>query len=221
MEQRTAKWYRARLGNFGASEVAELRGKARKADEIFTQTAKSLIYKKLGERMLNEALVDDDEWLLGFIDRTNPINRAMQLGIDTECEARKAYATYMGVDVVESSIFFHPRIPHLHASPDGLIGDDGLLEIKCPGIEKFATYCAEVKTGEDLGDVNPTYFWQVQCQLACTGRKWCDWMAYNPDCKRPIHIVRIFPNKEVIEDIETKVVLANVEINKMMKGLFQ
>ena len=100
-------------------------------------------------------------------------NAAMQHGTETEPEARAAYEFYQGVTVQEIAFVPHPKINQAGASPDGLIGDDGLVEIKCPNT---ATHLETL-----LGQAVPAkYETQMQFQMACTGRKWCDFVSYDP-----------------------------------------
>ena len=100
-------------------------------------------------------------------------NAAMIHGTETEPEARAAYCFYQGVAVEEVAFVPHPKIDQAGASPDGLVGADGLVEIKCPNT---ATHLETL-----LGQAVPAkYETQMQFQMACTGRKWCDFVSYDP-----------------------------------------
>lgn len=100
-------------------------------------------------------------------------NAAMQWGNDHEQEARDAYAFFRDVDVAEIGFVHHPTIPMSGASPDGLVGNDGLVEIKCP------TSATHIETL--LGGSVPTkYLTQMQWQMQCTGRTWCDFVSFDP-----------------------------------------
>ena len=96
------------------------------------------------------------------------INGAMQHGIDTEPEARIAYEFWRNVEVVEVGLIRHPSIPDTHASPDGLIGDDGLLEIKVSAERDTPGNTARPVS------IPGKYVTQIQWQCAATGRQWCD-----------------------------------------------
>jgi putative phage-type endonuclease len=100
-------------------------------------------------------------------------NAAMIWGTDKEPEARAVYEFRHGVEVVQVGFVPHPAIAMSGASPDGLIGDDGLIEIKCPN---SATHIETLlrKT------VPEKYLVQMGWQMACTGRKWCDFVSYDP-----------------------------------------
>lgn len=100
-------------------------------------------------------------------------NAAMIHGTETEPEARAAYEFYQGVTVEQIAFMPHPKIDQAGASPDGLVGADGLVEIKCPNT---ATHLETL-----LGQAVPAkYETQMQFQMACTGRKWCDFVSYDP-----------------------------------------
>jgi hypothetical protein len=97
----------------------------------------------------------------------------MQWGNDTEPQARAAYAFYFDADLVAAPFVDHPTIPMAGASPDRLVGSDGLLEIKCPATH---THIATLLGGP----IDPDYITQMQWQMACTGRAWCDWASFDP-----------------------------------------
>lgn len=100
-------------------------------------------------------------------------NAAMIHGTETEPEARAAYEFYQGVTVEQVAFVPHPKNDQAGASPDGLVGADGLVEIKCPNT---ATHLETL-----LGQAVPAkYETQMQFQMACTGRKWCDFVSYDP-----------------------------------------
>jgi predicted phage-related endonuclease len=127
-------------------------------------------------------------------------NGAMQWGRDTEPQARAEYAFAADVDVAEVGFISHPRIAMAGGSPDGLVGDDGLLEVKCP---QTGTHIATL-----LGDPIPAkYLTQMQFQMACTGRLWCDWVSFDPrlpDYAR-LFIKRIYRDDQMIADLEVEV----------------
>jgi predicted phage-related endonuclease len=97
----------------------------------------------------------------------------MQWGTEKEPDARAAYEFRSDVEVSQVGIVLHSTIAGTHASPDGLVGNDGLIEIKCPGT---ATHVETL-----LGDEIPgKYVTQMQWQMACTGRAWCDFVSFDP-----------------------------------------
>lgn len=127
-------------------------------------------------------------------------NAAMQHGTETEPEARASYEFYQGVKVEQVAFVPHPKIDQAGASPDGLVGADGLVEIKCPNT---ATHLETL-----LGQAVPAkYADQMQFQMACTGRKWCDFVSYDP--RMPEHmrlfIRRVARDDKRINDLETEI----------------
>jgi len=127
-------------------------------------------------------------------------NATMQHGVDTEPEARAAYEFYQGATVEQIAFVPHPKIDQAGASPDGLVGADGLVEIKCPNT---ATHLETL-----LGQAVPAkYIDQMQFQMACTGRKWCDFVSYDP--RMPEHmrlfVRRVERDDKRIDFLETEI----------------
>jgi putative phage-type endonuclease len=124
---------------------------------------------------------------------------AMEWGIELEPHARAAYEARTGVLVDEVDFVRHPTL-EAGASPDGLVGEDGCIEIKCPNTATMLEYI------EDRS-VPRKYLLQIQWQLACTGRNWCDFVAYDP--RLPDHlqllVIRVPRDEDVIEQIATEV----------------
>jgi putative phage-type endonuclease len=101
------------------------------------------------------------------------VSPAMEHGIQTEAEAREAYTFITGNAVVQVEPVLHPSIQGTHASPDGFLGDDGILEIKCP---ESATHIETI-----LGlSIPAKYVTQMHWQMICTKRTWGDFVSYDP-----------------------------------------
>jgi len=155
--QGSQEWLTARCGSLGASQVHQALAR--------TKTG-------WGAERANTMAALVVERLTGQPAPTFQ-NEAMRWGIETEPQARDAYCFHADVDVEQVGLFRHARIGWTHASPDGLVGADGLLEIKCP---TSATHLDTL-----LGAALPgKYVTQIQWQLACTGRAWCDWVSFDP-----------------------------------------
>jgi len=137
-------------------------------------------------------------------------SEAMQHGIDTESDARAIYELETGNAVKE--IGFIEVGEHVGCSPDGLVGDDGLLEIKCPKeAEHLRTFITE--------NIQSKYVWQMQMQMLLTERKWCDFVSFNPNLKQSLVVLRIEADEqahnklragiekgiELIKEIESKI----------------
>lgn len=214
MEQRTNDWYRARLGQFNASTIGDLMIKGRGKDEVFGKTALAVIGQVAYERLLNPLVVEDDDVFGEYLEQTDITTRAMRWGIENEPVARDLYSSTMGTEVVETGSMRHPDLPMLSASPDGLVGDDGLVEIKCVGAASYMRFI-NVTDGATLKTIEPKYYWQIQCQLSVTDRQWCDFVVYNPFVVAPLHIARIWRNLADISAMLERVVLAEDIANEL------
>jgi putative phage-type endonuclease len=184
MDQRTAEWFAARLGKVTASKVADVVAR--------TKTGWGASRANYKAQLVCERLTGCAE--VGYT------NAAMQHGIDTEPEARAAYCFRQDVDVLEVGFVDHPRIAMSGASPDGLIGGNGLLEVKCP---QTATHIETL-----LGQSVPTkYLHQIQWQLACTERDWCDFVSFDPrlPATMQMFVQRIHRDDDLIGSLEKDV----------------
>lgn len=157
MDQRSDEWFAARLGKVTASRVADLMAKTKSGPSA---SRANYMADLIVERMTGQKAE-------GFT------SAAMQWGTDTEPQARAAYEFLTDAEVIEEGFVLHPAIADFGASPDGLIGDVGLLEIKCPNT---AAHIETLLTGEVPGK----YVTQMQAQMACTGRAWCDFVSFDP-----------------------------------------
>lgn len=155
MEQRSEEWFKARLGKVTASRVADVLAKIK--------TGESASRRNYKIQLVSERLTGEKQ--------ETYINQAMQDGIDREFYARERYVQQFG-EVEEVGFIQHPTL-EAGASPDGLVGEDGIIEIKCP---LGTTHTETLMTQE----VPSKYIPQIQWQLRCTGRKWCDFISYNP-----------------------------------------
>lgn len=155
--QGSDEWKSLRLGKVTASRVADVVAKTKSG---YSASRANYMAQLIAER------------LTGTVAESYT-NAAMQHGTDTEPEARAAYEFYQGVTVEEIAFAPHPKIDQAGASPDGLVGADGLVEIKCPNT---ATHLETL-----LGQAVPgKYETQMQFQMACTGRAWCDFVSFDP-----------------------------------------
>ncbi|MES0334821.1 MAG: lambda exonuclease family protein [Candidatus Magnetobacterium sp. LHC-1] len=139
-------------------------------------------------------------------------NGAMQRGIQLEEEARRMYELISGYSVDQVGICYQNEKKLYGCSPDGLVGNDGCLEIKCPTSAVHVSYLLE-------GVIPTEYIQQTQGQLLVTGRKWVDFVSYSPGL-RPL-IVRAIPDTKFIsllrEGLE-KFCLELDEVTKKLRG---
>lgn len=156
IEQGSIEWHNQRLGKVTASRIADVMAK--------TKTGYGASRKNYMMELLCQRLTGKREE--GYV------NAAMQRGTELEPMARGMYEGLNGVLVIETSFVDHPTISMTGASPDGLVGDDGLVEIKCPNTAQHVEF---LRTGE----IDNGYKLQMLWQLECTGRSWCDFVSYD------------------------------------------
>jgi putative phage-type endonuclease len=197
MIQGSEEWKQARVGKFTASRMADLMAKTKNG------------YGASRKNYLTELLV---ERLTG-IPTEGYTNAAMQWGLDTEQEARTVYEFETGNIVQEVGFIEHPTLTYSGASPDGLVGEDGMVEIKCPNT---ATHVEAI-----LSDIVPQkYFLQMQWQMACCNKQWCDYVSYDPRMKNQdyvLYIQRIDRDPVCISEIENELVAAETELSKLLR----
>lgn len=200
MDQGTEEWFTIRIGKVTASRVADVIAKTKSG---YSASRDNYMAQLVCERLTNQKAE-------GFT------NAAMQHGTETEPLARAAYEALKDVLVDEVGFVPHPAIQMAGASPDGLVGDDGLIEIKCPNT---ATHIDTL-----LSETVPTkYYTQMQFQLACTGREWCDFVSFDNRLPEELQlfIKRVPRDDTYIKLMEAEIVqfLAELDdkINKLMK----
>ncbi|MBC3943337.1 lambda exonuclease family protein [Sphingomonas albertensis] len=192
IEQRTPEWFAARAGKVTASRIADVMAKTAKG---WGASRADYLSQIVRERVLGQC-------------EPSFTNAAMQWGTDQEPNARDCYAFTTGLSVIEEGFVPHPTITMAGASPDGLVEADGMVEIKCPNP---ATHQATLLGGP----IADKYMKQMQFQMACTGRQWCDFASYDPrwGVDMQLHVTRVPRNDEMIAAIEAAVIefLAEVE----------
>lgn len=182
--QGSDEWKALRLGKVTASRVADVVAK--------TKSGYSASRANYAAQLIAERLTG--------VPAESFTNAAMQHGTETEPEARDAYCFYQGVTVEEVAFVTHPKIEQAGCSPDGLVGNDGLVEIKCPNT---ATHMETL-----LGQAVPAkYETQMQFQMACTGRAWCDFVSYDPRMPENMRLFvkRVQRDDKRIHELETEV----------------
>lgn len=182
LDQGSPQWVRERIGKLTASRMGDVMAmtKAGKPSEARTKYLQQLV----AERMTDSAM----EFF---------VTAAMQHGIDNEPLAAEEYELLTGEIVLPAPFVPHPEIENFGASPDRLVGDDGLIEIKCPATTNYVAWRLS-------GDIPEQYRWQMTAQLACTRRRWCDFVAYDPRVLvgPQLWIKRFEPAAEEIEKCE-------------------
>lgn len=159
VEQGTEAWLMARLGKVGASMVADATARDR-SGKGWGITRTRLVARLAAER------------LTGNLTETYK-SPSMQRGTEVEPEARDFYGFVHGHSIKTVGLVLHPTIDMACASPDALVGDEGLAQFKCPDQH---THMATLMGAP----IDGGYIKQVQWEMACTGRQWCDWVSYDP-----------------------------------------
>ena len=195
--QGTDQWRRSRCGKVTASRVADVLAKIKSGEAAARANYKAqLVAEILSGEPQEDCFVSKD----------------MLYGIEQEQFARAAYETSQGVFVEQVGLIDHPTIPRFAASPDGLVGDDGMIEIKCP---KLATHLSYILTGT----IPTIYQTQMHSQLACcTQRKWNDFVSFRPELPEHLRMfrVRMVRDDSRIKEIEDEVIAFTAEVEAMV-----
>jgi len=198
LEQGSQEWLLARCGKITASRVADIIAKTKSG---YSASRGNYLAELVCERLTG---VPTDTFK----------SAAMEWGTAQEPHARAAYEAVGGVLVQEVGFVPHPSIPDAGASPDGLVGVDGLIEIKCP---YTATHIETMLSGK----IPDRYITQMQWQMACTGSEWCDFVSYDP---RMPQNMRLFLARAVRDDLairamETEVITFLQELSDKVAAL--
>jgi putative phage-type endonuclease len=200
IQQGTAEWHQLRLGKVTASRVADILAKT-----------KSGASASRGNYLIELALQRVTKTI-----EESYTNAAMEWGTQTEPQARVAYEVATGNFVDQIAFVNHPTIAGFGCSPDGLVANDGLIEIKCPNSATHWSYIKANKPPEK-------YIIQMQAQMAVTGAKWCDFVSFDPRMpeRSQLLIVRVPRDPEFILFMEAEINQflseVEVEVNLMEK----
>lgn len=201
MKQGTDEWFTARLGKATASRIADILAK--------TKTGEPAARANYRAELVAERLTGKQQ--------ESFTTKQMQWGTDSEPLARAAYEAETGNLVTETGLVDHPSIDMAGASPDGLVGADGQIECKCPNTKThIETLLANA--------VPSQYMPQIQWQLACTGRAWCDFVSFDP--RMPIEqqlFIKRVPRDEayITETLEPEVTRFLAEVAKTTEQLLK
>ena len=193
--QNTAEWFSLRLGQVTGSRVADSVARTKTG---YSASRANYLAQLVSERLTGHS---------GESFTSAP----MQWGVDHEAEARRSYSFRTDRTVSLAGFVQHPTIKMAGASPDGFVGEDGLVEIKCPNtsthIETFLT-----------GKIPAKYETQMLWQLACTGRSWCDFVSYDPRLPEAmsLFISRLTYNEDRIAELEDEVRMFLREVDDLV-----
>lgn len=200
IEQGSPEWMAQRLGKLTASRVSDMMARTKSG---------------WGASRANYAAQLVAERLTG-VSPESFTNAAMQWGTEHEPLARAAYEFRTDATVVLAGFVEHPTVPMSGASPDGFVGDDGMVEIKCPNT---ATHIDTLLSGT----IPDKYVMQMTWQMACTGRQWCDFVSFDPRLPEnmSLFVKRLARNGEEIEKLENEALLFLNDVEATVRALRQ
>ena len=190
--QRSPEWFDDRRGKFTGSQFPTLMSGQE------TEGYKGYIREKAWERLTGKTV-------------QSFTNEAMLHGINTEPQARSYYEFVADAEVVEVGFIVHADFPYVGVSPDGLVGDKGMIEIKCPQPKTHIEYLAAKK-------LPAKYRWQVQGQLWVANREWADFVSFHPDCEHQL-IVRVEASMKDWDALKERAEIANDAVEALIKQI--
>lgn len=193
MEQRSPEWFAHRLGRVTASRIADVMAQTRNGPGA---ARKNYAADLIAERLTGTA-------------REGFSNAAMQWGTDQEPAARAMYEFMHDAEVQEVGFIDHQTLLMAGCSPDGLVGNSGMVEIKCPNT---ATHLETLLTQK----IDGKYIKQMQFQMACAGRDWCDFVSFDPrlPAEMQLFVQRIERDAEAQAGIENAVAEFLAEVDE-------
>ena len=197
MLQRTEAWFAARCGKVTASRVADVIAKTKTG---YSASRANYLADLVVERLTGKPAATFS-------------NAAMEWGVEQEPAARAAYSAKTGILVEEVGFIDHPTVAMSGASPDGF-AEEGLVEIKCPNTSTMLEWILD-------GKVPSKHIPQLQWQMACTGRPFCDFASYDPRLPERLQllVVRVPRDDEYIAMLETEVTKFLAELDDKINQL--
>ena len=197
IEQGTPEWHQLRLGKVTASRVSDVLAKIKTGESASRKNYRAELVVQRLTGLPSESFT----------------NAAMEWGTATEPMARIAYEITKEVLVEQVGFIEHPTIAMFGCSPDGLV-HDGMIEIKCPNSATHIEYLTDNKAPAK-------YINQMQCQMAVTGRKWCDFVSFDPRLPEDLQlfVVRVERDQKYIDSMEVEVVEFLTEVEGMVNQL--
>lgn len=187
LKQGTPEWFAVRLGKFTASNAQAIATNGKGLE--------TLVYEKAAEILtgqIKESYTSSD----------------MERGNALEMLARNSYELEKGVIVTQ--VGFIELDQYVGASPDGMIGEDGLVEIKCKNDSNFVKFIFD-------NSIEAAHEWQMQAQLFVSGRKWVDYVLFNPNFARPTTITRVMRNEDKIKKLSAGFEAAKLKLAEVLK----
>ena len=198
IEQGSIEWHQQRLGKVTASRIADLMAT--------TKTGPSASRANYAAELVVARLT-------GVIPESYS-NDAMKWGTEQEPFARATYEVLRGVMVEEAGFIDHPTVVMSGASPDGLVGDRGMLEIKCPQTNTAIEFLLS-------GKISQKYLYQMQWQMECCKREWCDFVSFDPRLPKHLRvkIIRVLRDDTLILKLTDEINKFNFEVDEVVAKL--
>lgn len=199
MLQGSEEWFAARCGRFTSSRFSDLMARTKKG---VSKLHENLIVRVAIERLTGRHF-DTYE------------SAAMARGKMLEEQARQAYEQKVESLVEEIALVAHPQLAYVSVSPDGFVGREGLVEIKCPFAE--AKHFGAIKSSDHCRE----YRWQIQGLLWVTGRSWCDAVSFDPRFPEDLQlqITRVYPCAGDIKALDEQCRRGEDEVLKMLEEI--
>lgn len=197
--QGSDEWKRQRAGRFTASRIADLLARTKSG---YSASRKNYLAELLIERMTSEPT-------------EHFVSAEMRRGTELEPDARSMYEFQADVTVEQVGFVLHPAFDFAGASPDGLVGDHGGVEIKCPNT---ATHIETLTTGK----IKHNYWCQMQWCMECTQRDWWDFVSYDPrlvDPRLSLYVQRVNRDDQWLDNARAEVQKAEDELSEMVAKL--
>ena len=188
-KQNSEEWLKIRLGKFTGSNAQAIAANGKGLE--------TLIFEKVAELSTGKS-------------KPFYTNGDMERGHELEAMARNSYEVETGI--TSQQVGFVELDEFTGCSPDGLVGKDGLIEIKCKNDAKFARYLLEQK-------IDPAHNWQIQMNLFVTGREWCDYIVFNENFKKTISIIRVMRNDVEIAKIKAGLAIGIAQVKSILEKI--
>jgi len=204
--QGSDEWYALRIGSIGASNIADATSKGR--GNAMSAGRRNIVARMVAERLTGK-----------YADVSGGFKSyAMERGTELEDQARSAYEFLKDCTVRTCGLFTHPTIEGTHASPDGVVVEDdqdvGLIEIKCmmPAGHLDVLMKQEVPS---------QYRKQVQHQLECAEKPWCDFVCFNPSFPSgaDLVVIRVHRDEDLIASLVDDIIQINTEVSETIRSL--
>lgn len=188
-EQGSEEWLKIRLGKFTASDGQAIASNGKGLE--------TLVFQKVAELMTGKG-------------KPEFTNDDIERGKELEELARNSYEVETGI--VVKKVGFIELDEFTGCSPDGLIGEDGLQEIKCKNDANFARYLYDQK-------IDPEHNWQMQFQMFVTGREWVDYVVFNENFTRQTIVARVMRNETEIAKLKAGVITGIAQVKAILEKI--